>query len=366
VRLELRRDAAGAAELWAALEPRVPERRLMCSWAWVATWLEHYGDLLPHRVAIGWDGDRVAGLALVAEETRRRGPVRLRVLHVGATGEPANETVYGCYNGLLAAPADRPAFARVLVRALRAERRWDEIALDRLAPDAAEPLLAALEGAVTSAKQAPTTDLAAARASGGDVLATLRSRTRQQVRRGLRELGDVSVEVAENVAAAEEVLAELVELHQRRWVEAGERGAFASPRVGGFYRALAGRLVPQGEAMLVRVRCEAGTVGCVYNLIEGRRALSYLQGFMPAPAPKVKPGFVTHALCMQACLDRGLDAYDLLPEPAGWKRELTTTMSSVLSARLGRRGPKGLLVGAGRRARRSLRDDVGTPARGAS
>ena len=356
MRLELRRDTDGAGELWAALEPWVPERRLMCSWAWVATWLEHYGDLLGHRVAIGWDGDRVAGLALVAEETRRRGPVRLRVLHVGATGEPAAETVYGCYNGLLAAPADRPAFARELVRALLAERRWDEIALDRFSPDAAEPLLAAIDGAVTSAEQAPTTDLAAARASGGDVLATLPSRTRQQVRRGLRELGDVRVEVAETVAAADEVLAELVELHQRRWVEAGERGAFASPRVGGFYRALAGRLVPRGEAMLVRVRAESGTVGCVYNLIEERRALSYLQGFMPAPAPKVKPGFVTHALCMQACLDRGLDAYDLLPEPAGWKRELTNTTSSVLSARLVRRGPKGLVLDAGRRVRSATRE----------
>ena len=217
----------------------------MCSWAWVATWLEHYGDLLPHRVAIGWDGDRVAGLALVAEETRRRGPVRLRVLHVGATGEPANETVYGCYNGLLAAPADRPAFARVLVRALRAERRWDEIALDRFAPDAAEPLLAALDGAVTSAEQAPTTDLAAARAAGGDVLATLPSRTRQQVRRGLRELGDVRTEVAETVAAAEEVLAELVELHQRRWVETGERGVVRQPPCR---RVLPGAGRPPGSA----------------------------------------------------------------------------------------------------------------------
>ena len=50
-------------------------------------------------------------------------------------------------------------------------------------------------------------------------------------------------------------------------------------------RALVGRLVPRGGAMLIRVRSDAGTVGCVYNLIEGRRALSYLQGFAPAPAP---------------------------------------------------------------------------------
>jgi len=105
--------------------------------------------------------------------------------------------------------------------------------------------------------------------------------------------------------------------------------------------------------MLVCVNAEAGTVGCVYNLVEGRRALSYLQGFAAPPAPKVKPGFVTHALCMQACLDRGLDAYDLLPEPAGWKRELTTTTSSVLSARLSRRGPKGRLLAAARRRARS-------------
>jgi hypothetical protein len=54
---------------------------------------------------------------------------------------------------------------------------------------------------------------------------------------------------------------------------------------------------------------------------------------------------------MQACLDRGLDSYDLLPEAVGWKRELTNTTSSMLSARLSRRGPKGLVLDAGRRAR---------------
>jgi CelD/BcsL family acetyltransferase involved in cellulose biosynthesis len=50
--------------------------------------------------------------------------------------------------------------------------------------------------------------------------------------------------------------------------------------------------------------------------------LMYQGGFAQFEDPRVKPGVVTHVLCMQACLERGLDAYDLLAGDQPYKREL--------------------------------------------
>jgi hypothetical protein len=70
----------------------------------------------------------------------------------------------------------------------------------------------------------------------------------------------------------------------------------------------------------------------------------------------VKPGFVSHALCMQACFERGFAEYDLLPEPTGYKLELSNGMREMVSGRLSRRRPKPLLMDAARRARRRVRE----------
>ena len=352
-------DRDEAARHWQALEQRVPDRPISCSWTWVETWLEHYGDAVPHRFALGHGPDGPLGLTLGTEDTRARGPVRLRRLHLGTVAEPEGEGVYACYNALLAAPEDAAAFASALAGRLGRERGWDELRLDRFHPAAAEAVLRAFGRVETSTEQAPTVDLRAAGAKGGEVLATLRSRTRQQIRRSLRELGEVTTEVAATPAEATAILDELIELHQRRWEGEGAAGAFASARLTAFHRALIARLLASGGVMLFRARAESGTVGCIYNVNDGDHVLSYLQGFAPFADKKVKPGFVSHALCMQACFERGLAEYDLLPEPTGYKLELSNGMRELVSGRLSRRRPKPLLLDAARRARSRVRAYAG-------
>jgi CelD/BcsL family acetyltransferase involved in cellulose biosynthesis len=353
MRLELlpASERAEAARLWTELERQLPRRRLMSSWDWIETWLNHYGDLVPHRFALGHDDGVPVGLGLVTEETVRRGPVRVRTLHLGTVGEPPGETVYACYNALLALPAQSRRFADTLARRLWSARRWDALAIDRFEPDDAEPLLAALGAVHTRSEQAATVDLRAADRHGGDVLATLRPRTRQQVRRSLRALGAVQIEIAEHRDAADDILDDLIALHQRRWRAQGAPGVFASRRFTAFQRALIQRLLPQGRVMLFRAATDAGTLGCIYNLLEDGHVMSYLQGLAMTTDAKIKPGFVSHALCMQACFDRGLTEYDLLPEARGYKLELSNGTRDLVSGRVQRPRAKLALLATARRAR---------------
>ena len=88
------RERSAAARAWTALESSLDDPPLASSWLWTETWLGAYGDVVPHSFALLLDGGRPVGAALLCEEMWRRGPLRLRRVHVGTAGEPAGESVY--------------------------------------------------------------------------------------------------------------------------------------------------------------------------------------------------------------------------------------------------------------------------------
>src|SRR4051812_6461218 len=214
------RRPADVASLWREMEARDPETPLAASWEWIETWLRHFGPVVRSAVAVLERDDRPVALALVCEERLRKGPFRLTRAHVGTAGEPAGESVHVEYNALLGAPDARAELAAALVRELHAGR-WDELALDGFTEAGADDFVRADGGFELEPEPAPFAAL------GGDVVEALRSSIRQRVRRSLRGFGEVHTEWAETPERALAILDELVELHQRRWSEAGEAGAFA-------------------------------------------------------------------------------------------------------------------------------------------
>ncbi len=344
-------EAARAEQAWRGLERSLGDAApLVRSWDWTGAWLRAYGDAVPHRFAIGRRGEEVVGAALlVSSRSPARADLGLRLLHVGTSGEPEGEGVFGEYDGVLAAPGERDGFVSALVERLLAERGWDELRIDGFELAEAQALARAAPALELGEVVSPWTDLAAIRAGDGDVVAALAKGPRGRIRRSLRALGEVEGEWAESPATARAIFDELVELHQARWHAAGEPGAFASPRALAFHRDLIDTLAPSGRVVLYRASAGGETVGCLYGMVDRGRLLFYQGGLAEAADSKVKPGLVAHALCMQECLERGLDAYDFLAGDARYKRELATDETHVAWGRLTRRTPRALLSGALRR-----------------
>jgi Acetyltransferase (GNAT) domain len=327
-------DAAAAERTWTSLESQLGPTRIACSWLWTGTWLEYYGDVVPHRFAVGEADGAPCGIALVTRGVeRRRGPFRLRSVHLGTAGEPPDESVYVEYNAILVHRDHLTAFAAALVGELAHDATWDELNLDGFAPQDAQPFLAAEPRLDARVEVCPITDLRRADEVGGDVMRTLPSATRKKLRRSLKSLGDVQAEWADTPAQALEVFEELVSLHQARWNRVGQPGVFASPRFAGFHRALVPRLASAGRVVLFRAGTASGTIGCEYGFIEGGRALIYQSGNAWHPDRQVRPGFVTDALCMQSCYERGLMEYDFLAGDSIYKRQLSTATRELVWAR---------------------------------
>ena len=336
-------ERAEARAIWTELEAAHGAPSVTCSWAWTGTWLEHYGDVVPHRFLAG-----EGGIALVTEGPRRA--LRPRTLHLGTAGEPAGEGVFVERNRLLVAPAQRATFATALVDHLLAESGWDVLALDGMHPDDADALLAGRDGVVREPDDCPIADLQ----GGEDVLDALSSSRRQRVRRTLRAFGELESDWGQTPAEADAILDDLIALHQQRWTEAGAAGAFASARFTAFHRALIARLAPEGRAALLRVRRGEEIVGCLYGLIDGERLLFYQGGLRQYEDNKLKAGVAAHVCLMRACRERGLATYDFLAPATRYKEELSTRSEPLVWARLERRGWRvrlGLAIRALRHAR---------------
>ena len=326
-------DRAVVREVWAELERRVPNTALACSWVWTGTWLRHYGDVVPHQFAIGERAGEPCGVALVTRGVGgRRGPFRVRSVHLGTAGEPGAEGVFVEYNGTLVEPGQREAFASALMQEIRRDRAWHVLQLDGFEPNAAEPLLAAEPLFDSTRVPCPIADLRRAEAAGGSVLATLERGTRRKVRRSLEALGDVATEWAETPEHALDILAELAALHQERWTKVGEPGAFASDRFTAFHRDLVTGLIPGRSVILFRVRATSGTVGCLYHLVDDQRVLFYQSGLTSYADRRIASGFVAFTLCMQACFERGFAEYDFLAPDTRYKRDLSTKTGELVWA----------------------------------
>lgn len=322
-----------AAEAWTAVDDARTGPRLCSSWPWTAVWLRHFGELVPHGFALVEEDGEPAGIVLVTVDAAG-------TAHLGTAGEPG-DGIYVEDNRLPAVAGGAAGVAAALAAALRRQR----LSLDGFAPEDAELLLARLRVRTVERQESPRVDLEDLRAAGhgGDIVAALAKGPRQRVRRSLRAFGELSCEWAADVPTALEILDELVALHQRRWLAAGQPGAFADPRVVAFHRELVAALLPRGEVLLFRVRDPVGgTVGCLYSYLDANRVLFYQGGFAQYADNKRRPGLTAHVLCLQACSDRGLAVYDLLAGASRYKQELATSTGELVWATA---GPLGLRDG---------------------
>lgn len=149
----------------------------------------------------------------------------------------------------------------------------------------------------------------------------------------MKALQPLVTEWAETVEHAYEIFDELIVLHQNRWRRAGRQGAFSSHQFSAFHRSLIPKLLPEKRVILFRVRHGAQTVGAVYCLVDQDSVLFYQSGFAQFEDNKIRPGLITHILCMEACLSRGFRTYNFLAGDQRYKRELSTSHEILVNAR---------------------------------
>ncbi len=342
-------DVPALGQLWRELEAR-SECTFFLSWDWIGCWVAEIG--IPVRVLIGRAAGRVVVLGLLTTADRRaRIPCNIPSTSLHTTGDPDKDVITVEYNGFLVArdcpgqdigQAEDAAIRFVLQggsSAGRAMPRVDELHLRNVSRTYAEAGGAGdgggngaggLHRELVWSKPSWRIDLDAIRASGRGYVDSISANTRQQIRRSMRlyaKQGELVATRARDVPEALAFLDGLKALHQPYWVGRGEPGAFAYPFFERFQRRLIETCLPHGGVELVRVTRGGTAIGYLYNLVHRRHVYSYQCGFLFEADPKLKPGLVSHCLCIEMHEREGDSVYDFM---AGENR---------YKANLGRPGP---------------------------
>ena len=367
---------ADAARRWQYLEQSIRNTGLTNSWFWINTWLDQYDGIVQPVFAFGKQGNQLIGAALITKTTHRIRGIPISAVHLGTAGEPEKESTFVQYNRLLVAPDHLDAFATGLVCTLRQQLHWSELRLDGFVPEHADALIRAGENARLQfridKRKSPAFDFQKAAEEGyQDVISALGTNTRYNIRRSLRlferNFGQLRIGWAETPEQARDSLDELIQLHQKRWERVGEHGAFQSERVRRYHEGLidALSLWPQGSLIIFRIVYGKMTIGCLFNFVdEGGHVMSYKSGFPLFDDNRLKPGLVTHVVCMEECKrrslievekyrqsgfpeeecrKRGLLTYDFLTGETLYKQQLSNTEHD-LTWITARRGPRMWLI----------------------
>jgi len=297
-----------AAE-WRMLE-RESDASAFTSWMWIGSWLESLPDTVRPQVLRVTCNGRLDGLGVLTARSSWRNGLRVRRLHLHATGVAELDMIKIECNGLLV----RRSRERATVGAALAHLchdgsvpAWDELVIPGIDEIADVTAAAAAEQLAVSFDAVPShaIDLEALTAAGKTFLEGLPSKTRRKIRTAARDYvaayGPLRADVADTLEQAQEFFNGLGELHQAYWRAKGLPGAFANRFFVDFHRRIIDATHAAGGTRIARV-CAGDTVlGYLYFLVKGNTLYFYQSGYRYGLIPQHDiPGFVCIAETAEA------------------------------------------------------------------
>lgn len=335
-------------EIWKEIEKHVENPPLVATWDVVSTWIDQFNDILSYWFVIGYDGEKPVGITIVSKEVTRWIPVPVNAYHLGTQGEPLKDWIHMVNNNVLVQAEYRDAFLTELGKSLINSFSWEAFLIEDADTSFANKLKSSLPKDInlrTVTEQCHYIDLEALRKEKKSAMDSFSKETRYQIRRSMKEFGNLTIEDAKTIDEAQAIFTELQVLHQESLKKKGRRGSYSSHKFANFHNELIKKRFEKGSMMFFRVTSDRlGTLGCFYLMIDNGTAFGYSSGMndftdrelASINKKRLKPGFVMHALCLQACLDRGINEYNFSTGSEGYKHELAPQTKTLTTLKMQR------------------------------
>jgi CelD/BcsL family acetyltransferase involved in cellulose biosynthesis len=302
-----------AERLWKDLEA-LPGGSFFTSWTWIGTWLQLLPPELAPQILTARQAGKTIAAAVLISRARKPGQAGANELHFNSTGERHLDCVTIEHNGFAGVEHTDPELWHGFFK-------W--FSEGRMGAD--ELLIPGIENRVIKTLTIPNLlqrnrDVLAFRAplhslaNSGGFEASLSRNARQQLRRAKRAyaaLGELQLENAPTVESALQYFDALKELHTRSWTRRSKPHAFHYPFFEEFHRALIKRGIPEHSVRLMRISAGSRPLGYLYNFQYRGKVYAYQSGF-DDENPALRPGYVSHALAIEAAMSEGAEEYDFL------------------------------------------------------
>lgn len=320
---------AEALSIWRKLDFRLRNHSVTNCATWVESWLAVYGAIQKYHFLVAEAHGITQGICLIVHGAGQKvGPCPVRTLHLGTAGERQPGSVCVEFNRILVEVSVRGEFVSLIVQHLHQLKGWDQIRLDGFSEQDLNDWISYFPGAEIRSRESRYFNFKPVRQSAQEVIDALGKSTRANLRRRIRQYGELDCEWASTLEQAESILDELIALHQARWTAVGQPGAFASEHFRRFQTSAALKLHLEEKVVLFRVRHQGETVGCLMLLIDQNRLLDYLSGFADFNH-KPSPGLISHYLCMEEARRRNFAAYDFLVGEKRHKENLSNATGQL-------------------------------------
>lgn len=310
-------------EDWNRLAGDPPCRR----WDWLEPWWRHYrkpGDEL-FVLAVHDEDDKCMGIApWYISRSLRHG----RVIRFLGSGD-----VYSDYLTIFSTPEQASSVAEDISEFLcdQAAGEWDMIELSGVpaADSAVTALVAKLSERELVVHQQQGENCWRLPLPGDwesyvkRLSKTRRERTRQIVRT-LFDTGRVQSRQVVDASLLPRYFDLLVDLHQKRRCELGQRGCFADSRFRSYHREVIERFFASGRLRLRCAELDGRPIAIEYGLVGGSVIYFYQSG-IETDLLAERPGWIGTIASLRAGIAEGFQAYDFMrgdePYKSSWRAE---------------------------------------------
>ena len=329
-------EFAKLAPEWNRIHEHAAAASVFNSWIWQYQWWQTYGAGQPLRILVALEGGETLGILALYIQTVRVLGVRVRLLRfVGTGGDTHPDDL-----GPVLLPGREEAVARKLAAAALRLSDADVVLFTDMDPQSAFPR--AFEQAAADGQRASLAGVSERIAyvelprSWPEFLKSLTSDRRTRLKSARRKAAEgraLRFFVWQDCARLDAAVDRLVELHRRRWDEAGGSESFATHEYVEFHRHIMKAALPRGWLRLYCLEIDGELAAITYCFRFRNRVYLMQAGFDPARA-KLNPGKVllTHAL--EHAIGEGNTVFDFLRGKHRYKDQLATGHRSTLCVRV--------------------------------
>ena len=325
------------AAMWRDLECRA-NASFFLSWDWIGAWLTEVS--VQPFLMIGRRADKVVALGLLQHKSKRIGPFVWESLFLNQAGDQEFDCINIEFNDFLLDRAcmdeSRRACVNELLRVRRnGSLRWRELRWAAAHYDVTQMLDPSdFHVHVYNSSSSPLVKLDCIRKEGRHFLEYLSRNTRYSIRRSIRlfeKWGPLQIASATSVEQGLLWLEELRELHQIRWKNRGQSGAFGNPFFEQFVRKIMHLSFPKERWDVLKIVAGETPIGYLINFSYGGITMNYQSGFLYQQDGRYKPGLVSHVLAIHYFMDKRPDihTYSFLAGDAQYKSSLSTSYEQL-------------------------------------
>lgn len=315
-----------AGEAWNSLASSMAVPSVFCTWEWVYTWWEHFGEAYDPLILAVYDGHELKGILPLAlqKAAAAKSPLKGRVLSYCSSRE-----LYPDHLDIICAGEDASRCLDAVFGYLADEfNSWDVIDISLLSEGS--NLLSYIKngqlGYQADVKQRSTAPFLRLAGSFEDYNKSFDSKQRYNIKSRQKKLRDQFGAVYERSApgAASEHLRDLFRLHALRAARKNIVSTFQGEELLNFHDALISRLGADDRVWLRLIRTGSGEVIAVLYGFSFRARLFYYQIGIDPEWERYGPGTVLIYEAIKEAYATGHEEFDFLRGNEGYKSSWTS------------------------------------------